>query len=160
MIRSKYFITLLFLIFLFGSCGGVSFGMLENNNYDEYENLDENDEYKNDNYDNLKDIKLDDSQHNDDSNKKINLGTTSAKCMKNTFHYDANLYYQNLVKKQKSKSMDKKSDNIKDKIKSLINKNDEDTNTIFEKKNQETISKYEEAVSNNKTIISNLKAIC
>lgn len=32
MIRSKYFITLLFLLFVFGSCGGVSFGMKENDN--------------------------------------------------------------------------------------------------------------------------------
>ena len=158
MIRSKYFITLLFLLFMFGSCGGVSFGMLENNNYDEYENLDENDEYKNDNYDNLKDIKLDDPQHNDDSNKKINLGTTSAKCMKNKFYYDANLYYKNLIENQKLESMYKKSDNIKNKSKYLINKNDEDQNTIFEKNKQETISEYEEAVSTNKTIISNLES--
>ena len=141
MIRSKYFITLLFLLFVFGSCGGLSFGMEEN---------DENSD--------LIDINLDDSQPNVDP---INLGTTSAKCMKNTFYYDATLYYQILAKKpklenQKSEHMGKKSDNIKNKSQSLINKNDEDPNTIFEK--QEIISKYEEAVSNINTRISKIES--
>jgi len=92
MIRSKYFITLLFLLFVFGSCGGLSFGMEEKD-----ENLDNYDEY--DNHDDLINIKLDDPQHNDDSNKKINLGTTSAKCMKNKFRYFIQSYNFLLTKK-------------------------------------------------------------
>ena len=42
MIRSKYFITLLFLLFVFGSCGVVSFGMKENDNENEIKIKNEN----------------------------------------------------------------------------------------------------------------------
>ena len=151
MIRSKYFITLLFLLFVFGSCV-VSFGMLENDNKDNYDNYD--------NYDNLKDIKLDDPQHNDDSNKKINLGTTSAKCMKNTFRYFIQSY-NFFIDKENYTRIDK------DKIKKIMNQprnNNEDNssqkageginNQEIKHYYKQVISKYEEKISNYNVAIS------
>ena len=75
MIRSKYFITLLFLLFVFGSCGGVSFGMRGYYNQYDYErsqyigeyykkvlgsleNINKKDQYKNliDKYENFSSV--------------------------------------------------------------------------------------------------------
>ena len=163
MIRSKYFITLLFLLFVFGSCGGLSFGMKENENENEIKIKNENE------YDNnvFRYISLDDSQHNVNSDEKIDLGTTSAECMKNKFYYNTERYYNDLrnnllakqkLENQKSEHMNKKSDNIKNKREYLINKNDEDTNKMFEQKKLETISALEKAVSNLNTIISKFES--
>ena len=149
MIRSKYFITLLFLLFVFGSCV-VSFGMLEYENLDNYDNDDD-----------LINIKLDDPKGNVNSNKKIiNLGTTSAKCMKNKFRYLIQSY-SFFINKENYTRIDN------DKIKKIMNQprnNNEDNssqkagevinNQEIKHYYKQVISKYEEKISNYNVAIS------